>query len=126
MSAGNFIDEIYVTDANIPFNVSVQPETLSLTLNGVANTGGTGPIIPGNPSASVSGSKRKIGVNCRNVRFRFTGTLPPGYASNRTLTLPVFTLATYTAYDKQQTGTYTLEGVAYDVAFVGKSPETVN
>lgn len=126
MSAGNSIDAIYETDEDLFFAVKIQPETTSLTLNGVANASATGTLINGNPSASISGSKRKIGVNCRSVRFRFTGTLPPGYATNRTLTLPVLTPAAYQSYQKQSVGTYTLEGVAYDVAFVGKSPEKVN
>jgi len=127
MSAGAYVDGIYVTDKSVPVNISVQPETKSLTLNAVANTDGTGPIQAGLPSAKVSGTARSIGINARKVRVKFTGAVPPGYiGTTGIITLPVLTKTTWDAYDKQQTGTYTLEGTAYDVAYVGKTGETVN
>ena len=78
MSAGAFTSGIYVTDAGTPVNITVQPETKSLTLNAVANADGTGPIQAGLPSAKVSGSQRSIGINARKVRVRFTGAVPTG------------------------------------------------
>ena len=126
MSAGAFVPGIYVTDTNVPVNISVQPETKSLTLNAVANADGTGPIQPGLPSAKVSGTQRSIGINARKVRVRFTGAVPPGYiGTSGIITLPVLTKSAWDAYGRQQTGTYTLEGTAYDVAFVGKTGETI-
>lgn len=127
MSAGAFVSGIYITDKNVAVNISVQPETKSLTLNTVANTDGTGPIQAGLPSAKVSGTGRSIGINARKVRVRFTGAVPPGYlGTTGIISLPVLTKTTWDAYDKQQTGTYTLEGTAYDVEFVGKTGESIN
>ena len=127
MSAGAFTSGIYVTDAGTPVNITVQPETKSLTLNAVANADGTGPIQAGLPSAKVSGSQRSIGINARKVRVRFTGAVPTGYlGTTGILTLPVLTKTTWDSYAKQQTGTYTLEGTAYDIEFVGKTPESIN
>lgn len=127
MSAGAFVSGIYVTDNNVAVNISVQPETKSLTLNAVANVDGTGPIQAGLPSAKVSGTARSIGINARKVRVRFTGAVPPGYIGTMgIITLPVLTKTAWDSYAKQQTGTYTLEGTAYDIEFVGKSPESIN
>lgn len=125
MSAGAFTDAIYSTNLGLFFPISVQPETLTLTLNGVSNDQAAGPIQPGFPSARVSSGRRSLGVNARLVRVRFTGTLPPGYIMNGIITLPVLTQAVFESYTRQQTGTYTLEGTPYDIAFVGKTPETV-
>lgn len=126
MSAGAFVAGIYVTDQNIPVNISVQPETKSLILNTVANADGTGPLQPNLPSAKVSGTRRSIGINARKVRVRFTGAVPPGYlGTTGIITLPVLTKTAWDSYAKQQTGTYTLEGTAYDVEFVGKTPESI-
>lgn len=127
MSAGAYVNGIYVTDQNIAVNISVQPETKSLTLNSIANADGVGPIQAGLPSAKVSGGKRDIGINARKVRIAFTGAVPDGYiGTNGILTLPVLTKTSWDAYEKQTTGTYTLNAVAYPVEFVGKTPETIN
>lgn len=126
MSQGNFITSVYETNSADLFSVSIQPETLTLTLNTVANTAPTGTPPTGMPSAKVSGGRAAIGVNCRKVRFKFTGSLPPGYSANRILTVPVLQQSVFNGYGRGQTGTYTLEGTAYDVAFVGKSGETIN
>lgn len=127
MSAGAFTSGIYVTDTNIPVNISVQPETKTLTLATTANADGTGPIQPGLPSAKVSSSARSIGINARKVRVRFTGTIPDGYlGSTGVLSLPVLTKSAWDAYVKQSSGTYTLNGTAYAVEYVGKTPETIN
>lgn len=125
MSAGQFQNTIYNTNSGVAYAITVQPETLTLTLNAVANAAGSGTPLVDTPSVSVSGSRRRNGINSRLVRFRFTGTLPPGYAMNGTLTLPVLTPAAFNAYSKGQTGTYTLEGTDYDVAFVGKTAEAI-
>lgn len=127
MSAGAFIPEIYSTDGGAIYPVRVQPETLTLTLNSTANAGGVGPVAPNTPSARISGSFRELGVICRRVRFKFsTATIPPGYKLDSILTLPALTLASYNAWGKGSVGTYTINGTAYDVAFVGKSPERIN
>lgn len=127
MSAGAF--DIVTYDANdaTPYNISIQPETTSFTLDGVANAVGTGTPAERAPSVIVSGSRRRNGVIARVVRFAFTeGNEPPGYKTNGILQLPVMQPSVWASYRKQQTGTYTLEGTPYPVRFVGKSDEVVN
>ena len=127
MSAGDFLSSFYELDGGQIAPVRIQPETLSLTLNTVANTAPAGPATAGLPSAKVSGTRRSFGINARKVRVRFTGTLPPGYSGGKdTISLPVLQTSVFNGYTKGQTGTYTLEATAYDVAFVGKTPETIN
>lgn len=125
MSAGSPILSVYEANAGGSFPIRIQPETLTLTINGVANAAGTGTPAAGTPSASVSRGRRTNGVNARLVRFKFTATLPPGYAMDRTLTLPILTPAVYNGIVRGQTGTYTLEGTAYDIQVSGVTPESV-
>ena len=127
MSAGDFSSSIYESNTGDFYPIRIQPETLTLTLNSVANAAGAGPLGTNIPSAKVSGGRTSFGVNARLVRVRFTSTIPDGYSGGKdTISLPVLTPAAFTAYDKGQTGTYTLGGTAYDVAFVGKTPEAIN
>lgn len=127
MSAGDFLNSTYDADSGTAYPIRVQPETLSLTLNSVANAAGTGTVAAGTPSAKVSGGRTSFGVNARLVRVRFTNTIPDGYSGGKdTISLPVLTMAAFNAYSKGTTGTYTLGAVAYDVAFVGKTPEAIN
>ena len=126
MSAGSPEIVGYENQLGVIHPIRVQPETLTLTLDGVANAAPTGSIAVGVPSAKVSGSRRAIGVNARLVRFRITdATPPPGYAANSIISLPVLTISAFQSYGKAQTGTYTLNGTDYAVAFVGKTPETI-
>lgn len=126
MSAGSPEIVSYESGSGLFFPISIQPETQTLTLNSVANAAPANPIGAGLPSASVSRGRRSNGVNARLVRFRFnSATTPPGYKVDGTLTVPVLQAATFAAYGKGQTGTYTLNGTDYSVAFVGKTPETI-
>ena len=127
MSAGDFLtNAVYETNDGNLVSIRIQPETLTLTLNTVANSQLAGPIDPSYPSAKVSGGRRTLGINARKVRVKFTGALPPGYSGGKdTISLPVLTLAVFTGYGKGQTGTYTLNGTDYDVEFVGKTPEAI-
>lgn len=126
MSAGDFFDTVYETDDGTLYPISVQPETLTFTLNAVANTAPTGDVTLTVPTANVSGSRRRNGAHTRLVRFRFTGTLPPGYSGGKSvITLPVLQKSVWDGFKKSQTGTYTLNGTAYDVAFVGKTGEKI-
>lgn len=126
MSAGTLTNVSYESDTGLFFPLAIQPETESLTLNTVANAAPANPVGAGLPSAQVGKGRRSKGVNCRLVRIRFTGaTQPPGYKADGVTTLPVLQLATFAAYGKNQTGTYTLNGTAYEVAFVGKTPESL-
>lgn len=127
MSAGAFTtNAVYEDNFGNFYPITVQPETIAVTINGQANAEGAGPLPDNRPSVSVSKGRRANGVNARLVRFRFTGTLPPGYLMNGIISLPVLTPTAYNAYSKGQTGTYTLNGTGYDVAVVGRTPETIN
>lgn len=126
MSAGQFETNGYEDDNGVIHPIKIQPETKTLTLNAVANAAPTTDIAPGVASAKVSGSRRSIGYNARLVRFRITSpTPPPGYVANSVIALPVLTQVAFAGYAKGQSGTYTLNGTAYDVEFVGKTPETI-
>lgn len=126
MSAGAFLVTGYEASTGTIFPISIQPETLTLTLNTIANAAPTTAPAAGLPSAQVSKGRRTIGVNTRLVRFKITDANPPaGYKADGILTLPVLTQVAFAAYGKGQTGTYTLNGTAYAVAFVGKTPETI-
>ena len=126
MSAGSFIrNAIYQDDFGSFYPIRVQPETVGLTINSVANAQAAGPLPPNLPSVSVSKGRQSNGVNARLVRITFTNTIPPGYLPTGTISLPVLTSAAFAAYSPGQTGTYSIEGTAYDVEVVGRTPETI-
>jgi len=122
MSAGEFNDVTYETNQGLKTTVKVQPETLALTLNSVANASASGDKTAGMPSARVGGSRRQIGINTRTVTIAFSGAAPTGYKAGGKVRLPVPDPTVWDGYDKGQTGTYL--GVA--VKFAGKSDEKVN
>jgi hypothetical protein len=121
MSAGAFTNSFYLSsELGTVHPIRVQPETISLTLGGQANTApsGTGAI---GPSAQVSGGKRSIGINARTVSIRLTAALS-GYKADSVIRLPWLANSTFAALvPKVTTGTYL--GTA--CILVGKSPETV-
>lgn len=126
MSAGSFVKQaIYQDNFGAFYPIRVQPETLTLTIATVANAQAAGPLPPNVPSVSVSRGRQSNGVNAKLVRIRFTNTIPPGYLPTGTISLPVLTNSAYAAYSPGATGTYTLEGTAYDVEVVGRTPETI-
>lgn len=123
MSAGALVSGLYESNDGFKYPIRLQPETLTLTLEGVANAFATGTRTPGAPSAQVSKGRRSKGMNTRLVRIRFTATLPPGYQMNGIIALPVLTPTAFFAYELGTEGTYTLNGTDYNVAFVGKTSE---
>lgn len=125
MSAGVRLNTVYESGAGLFFPISIQPETLTVTLNTVANTAPANPAGAGLPSATVSRGRRANGVNTRLVRFKFTGTPPAGYKPDSPIAVPVLQASVFAAYGKSQTGTYTLNGTDYAIAYVGKTAETV-
>lgn len=120
MSAGDFVNSKYQSDEGGIYAIRVQPETLALTINGTANTAPAGDVDQ-EGLARVSGSRRRIGLKARLVRFRFTAApTGGGYSVGDILSLPILTQATYNAIPKAgATGTYL--GAAIEV--VGKSPQ---
>lgn len=126
MSAGSPVTVGYENGAGVIHPIRIQPETLSVTLNSIANAAPTTAIASNVPSAKVSGGRRSIGINARLVRIRITAaTPPPGYKVGSPIALPVLTQTAFAAYGKGQTGTYTLNGTSYDIEFAGKTPETI-
>lgn len=119
MSAGSFTDKVYVTNAGFVTSVRVQPETITAW-----NPNGAGSIIPGSPSAHVSGGRNKIGINCRKARFRWVGTppvAPTGYLNNGIITLPMLTQSAYDALVKNVDYPYLGTGLN----LVGKTDEKI-
>lgn len=116
MSAGMFTDTVYVTDGGLVTSIRVQPETIT-----PFNAIGAGTILPGTPSARVSGGKRKIGISARIARFRWVAPAPTGYLQNGVITLPIFTKAAYEALVKNVSYPYLGTGLR----FIGKTPEVV-
>ena len=122
MSAGSFINSFYTAGSGLVHPIRLQPETLTLTIGGQANSAPAGPADAGTGFVRVSGGKRTYGVTPRKVAIRFTATPPTGYAVGQIYRIPVLIPGHYQAYiePKLQTGTYL--GVACQV--VGKSEET--
>lgn len=125
MSAGARTNTVYESGAGLFFPISIQPETLTFTLNGASNTAPANTPGAGLPSATVSRGRRANGVNARLVRFKFSGTTPPGYKPDSPIAIPVLQASVFAAYGKGQSGTYNLNGTDYAVEYVGKTPETV-
>lgn len=88
MSSGIFINSFYSSNKTGDIHpIRVQPETLTLSVGGVANAAAPGPAD--SPiSAQVSQSKRSKGLNARTVTFKFTPAAPTGYLVNSPMTLP--------------------------------------
>lgn len=105
MSSGNFVIRGYETDGGSTMPITVQPETLALTIGGVANAASAGIIDDNFGSARVSGGDRQIGLKARSVSIKFTAA-KTGYAVNSTITLPVLRKSVHDGYSKGQVGTY--------------------
>jgi len=116
MSQGKFIRGKYSTDAGVVHPIRIQPETVIAQTN-PAPAG----EITGLVTARVGGSRRQYGILARTVRLAWTGAAPDGYDPNGIITLPILTLAAYTALAPGQAVTY--QGTAAQV--IGKSPERI-
>lgn len=120
MSSGPFIRSFYTTDAANVVRIRVQPETLALTLNSVANAAPAGPATPGFPSAKVSLNNTEIGINPRNVTIAYTAGASAGL-EGLTVPLPWMDPTTFTALPDGATGTYKTE----PVELISKSNERI-
>jgi hypothetical protein len=126
MSQGAFQNAKY-QDSKDPGNIrsiKIQPETLTLTVDGVANTQPSG-ALNSYPRATVSAGRRSNGVNARLVSFKFTGTVPAGYKAGASLTLPWLTATTFGDVSEGMAGTYAPLGTAVAIEVTGVSPERV-
>lgn len=109
MSAGPFVLTAYEADYGTGANIHpirVQPETEALTINGQGNDGPATTAITNPISATVSKSRRGLGLHPRMVTIRFTGTLPPEYAAGRTYRVPLLNRDIPVEARRGATGTY--------------------
>lgn len=88
MSVGAFINSFYSSNkTGLTHPIRIQPETLALSVGGVANAAAAGPAT--SPiSAQVSQGKRSLGLNARTVTIKFPTTAPAGYKVDSPITLP--------------------------------------
>ena len=110
MSNGPFTFTNYEKNDGIIVAIRVQPETLALTLNAVANDAPAGSPASGYPSAQTSQSRRAIGINARRVTCVYTSAASGDLPGLR-VTLPWLQLATFNALPTNATGTYLGEPV---------------
>lgn len=123
MSSGAFISTIYEDNAGNLFSARVQPETLALTVDGVANAAPAGPLPAGVASANMSGSRRQNGINARRINLTLPdGGTPPADYKGTPLSVPILTAVLFAAISKQSTVVYL--GATWNVA--GTTPEKVN
>lgn len=106
MSSGAFDDVLYEANDGKFYNARVQPETLTLTLGGLPNTQGAGPVTPGLPSARISGGRRRYGVFMRGVRVEITTSGTSGLDVGSIITLPCLNPEIFEGATKGVVGTY--------------------
>lgn len=122
MSSGAFVATKYqANDENGSgiYGIKVQPETLGLTINTVANTAPAG-AITSRVAARTSGSRRAYGVHASKVSFRFV-TAPAGYKQDSPISLPLLNTNIREQAVFGQTGTYLGTGIVV----IGKSSEVI-
>lgn len=124
MSAGKFITSKYqaVYGAGTAIHpIKVQPETVSLEINSVANDPPAGTVT--SPiSARVSGGRRLLGLNANLVRLQWASAdVPTGYDPVGTITVPLLAPAVRAVAIAGSTATY----LGKDCTVVGTSAETV-
>lgn len=128
MSSGSFLVSKYQctkVDGAI-VNIRVQPETLTLTLDGTENDPPPGAIEAGYPSAQVSKGARSLGINARMAYVVFTGSPPAGYKAGSAIGLPILTTALWAKVGKGVTGTYNVGGTPQPVRVAYFRDEKVN
>jgi len=119
MSSGPFVRTRYQLDNASNAAIRVQPETLALTIDGVANAAPGGTVtVPG--SASVSRGARANGINARTVTFVFN-VAPAGYKQDSPIRLPWLASLSFTNILAGQTGSY----LGSPITVIGKSPEKI-
>ena len=120
MSAGAFEIGRYINNDGVVFGCRPQPETKALVIATITNAYPVG-AVTAPVQARLSGGKRRIGMTARTVTLNFTGAVPPGHATGRSVRVPCFGPAIYNAATFGAVGTY----LALPVAVVGRSPERI-
>lgn len=123
MSTGPFLKTFYQSNfnANNIHPITVQPETVTLNIGGVANAAPAGPATSA-LRAFVSQRKRRGAVNARKIGVEVTDAGDSGLEVGTVLYLPWLNPGTFDSrlFPAGQTGTYR-DGAA--VRVVGSSPE---
>lgn len=121
MSNGAFTNSKYSSNKTGAIHpIRIQPETLTLVVNGVTNTAPAGEVA--SPiSAQVSQSKRSLGLNARTVTVKFSNVGTSGYKADSPISLPWLNgVAAFDLFAKGQEVSY--QGLTGEV--VGTSSET--
>ena len=121
MSSGPFLNTFYgVGDGSVVGNIRIQPETLTVTIDGTANAAVAGPANT-ERGISASGRRSTLFIGARKINLEVTGGDGSLLAVGETVSVPWLNPATFfgVALPKNQTGTY--QGVP--VRVVGTSPE---
>lgn len=87
MSDGAFITAAYGSDNDSTHNIRVQPETLTLTVDGVANDEVATPV-DSELRAMVSRGRQSVGLNARLIRVEVTNGGTTDIEVGSILTLP--------------------------------------
>lgn len=120
MSSGPFVKNArYELDNGDIAPIRVQPETLALTINGVANASSADAVTTAS-SAVVSRGKRAKGINARTVTVVFDSA-PTGYKQDSPIRLPWLVPDAFVNIKSGDAGNY----LGSAVTVVGKSPEYV-
>jgi hypothetical protein len=120
MSAGQFVRSKYQMDDDAIVSVRVQPETLLATIAGGSNAA-PGATVTQSGSARVNGSRRMIGINCRQIRLAWTGAVPDGYKPDGIVVIPWLLRASFVVIKVGDTGSY----LGQSVQVIGKTSEAV-
>lgn len=120
MSSGPFLRTFYTTDLGTVVRIRVQPETVGLVIETVANTPPAGPAAAGYPSAQVSQSNRSLGINARKVNMVYA-TAASGDLPGLPVNLPWMDPTTFDAIPLGGAGTYNAE----PIEVVSKSGEAI-
>lgn len=104
------------------YPIKVQPETLAFEAGGQINTAPAATTTANLPSATVSKSRRSIGVHPRTVSVKVTSTgVNAANAVNSIIQIPILSKVAYAAFKKGDTGTYQDDAVIV----VGKNEEKI-
>jgi hypothetical protein len=109
MSSGVFTISKYAAsygDADQIHPIRIQPETLTASIGGTANSAPAGAV--NNPiQCRSAGGKRQIGLAARYIVIKFPATgQPAGYAPSGTTRIPALTETFYNAATKGTAITY--------------------
>lgn len=120
MSNGVFEIHSYTDDDDDVHAIRIQPETLALTIDGVANASAGAAGDRTAPIAKVSGGKSQYGLTARSVTIQMPAAPTGGYKPFGLITLPWLNPDTW---PKRGVGAGVGVYNGNAITFVGRSPE---